>query len=51
MDVLLALHTHACTHTQSAGAVEHTDGISAEDSTPPMSVLQMTLNNLIVRLQ
>ena len=38
---------------QSAGAVEYTDCISAESKTPPspMSVLDKTLNNLMMRLQ
>ena len=34
---------------QSAGAVEYTDCFSAEGYDPPMSVLDMTLNNLMVR--
>ena len=34
---------------QSAGAVEYTDCISAEGKTPTTSVLDMALNNLIVR--
>ena len=34
------------------GAVEYTECISAEEYDPsPMSVLDMTLNNLMVRLQ
>ena len=36
---------------QSAGAVEYTDCTSAEGKTPPLSVLDMTQNNLMVRLQ
>ena len=36
---------------QSAGAVEYTDCISAKGKTLPMSVLDMTLNNVMVRLQ
>ena len=36
---------------QSAGAIEYTDCTSAEgqDPPPPMSVLYMTLNNLMMR--
>ena len=37
---------------QSAGAVEYTDCFSAEGyDPPPTSVLDMTLNNLMVRFQ
>ena len=36
---------------QSAGTVEYIDGISAEGKTSPTNVLDLTLNNLIVRLQ
>ena len=37
---------------QSTGAVEYTDYFSAEGKTPPsMSVLDVTLNNLVVRFQ
>ena len=36
---------------QSAGAAEYTDYISAERKTPPTSILDMALNNLMVRLQ
>ena len=37
---------------QSVGAVEYTDCFSAGGNTPlPMSVLEMTLNNLMVRFQ
>ena len=36
---------------QSAGAVEYTDSTSVEGKTPPMRVLDTTLNNLIVRFQ
>ena len=35
---------------QSAGAVEYTDCFSAEGY-PPTSVLDMTLNNLMVKFQ
>ena len=36
----------------SAGAVEYSDCITAEGvRLPPMSVLDMTLNSLMVRLQ
>ena len=35
-------------NTQSAGAAEYTDCTSAEMEDPPTSVLDMTLNNLIV---
>ena len=35
--------------SQSAGAVEYTDCTSAEDKIPPMSVLNMTQNNLMVK--
>ena len=35
----------------SAGAVEYTDCLSAERLGPPMSVLDMTLNNLRVSFQ
>ena len=36
---------------KSAVAVEYTDCFSAKGMTPPMSVLDMTLNNLMVRFQ
>ena len=36
---------------QLAEVAKYTDCISAEDKTPPMSVQDMTLNNLMVRLQ
>ena len=36
---------------QFAGAVEYTDYSVEAGTNPPMSVLDMTLNNLIVRLQ
>ena len=36
---------------QSAGAVEYTDCFFAEGKTPLTSVLDMTLNNLMVRSQ
>ena len=36
---------------QSAGTVEYIDCFSAQGYEPPNSVLDMTLNNLIVRLQ
>ena len=36
---------------QSGGAVEYTDCISAGGNIPPASVLDMTQNNLMVRLQ
>ena len=36
---------------QSAEAVEYFDGSSAESKTPPTSVLDKTLNNLMVRFQ
>ena len=36
---------------QLAGTVEYTDCISAEGKTSPPSVLDMTLNNLMMRLQ
>ena len=36
---------------QLAGAVEYTDYISAEGYNSPTNVLDMKLNNLIVRLQ
>ena len=40
------------TTAQSAGAIEYTDDISAEEQqSAPTSVLDMTLNHLIVRLQ
>ena len=42
-------HTHQITLAQWAGAAEDTDCISAK--TLPMSVLGMTLNNLMVKLQ
>ena len=44
------LTSKLCTY---AGAVEYTDCTSAEgkDTPPPMSVLDMTLNNLMVRFQ
>ena len=38
------------TGTQSTEAVEYTSYISAEGKTPPTSVQDMTLNNLMVRL-
>ena len=39
--------------TSSAGAVDHTNCISSEGykTPPPMGVLDMTLNDLITRLQ
>ena len=36
---------------QSAGAIEYTDCISAEDDSAPLSVQDKTLNNLIVKFQ
>ena len=36
---------------QLAGAVEYIDCTSADGNPPPTSVLDMTLNNLIVRFQ
>ena len=35
---------------QSAGTIEYTNCISAEGKTPPISVLDITLSNLMVRL-
>ena len=54
--IIIVLNIHYCIHSvllaQSAGALEYTDCFSAERLDPhPMSVLDMTLNNLIVRLQ
>ena len=37
--------------TQSAGAVEYTDCTSAEEYNTPISILDMTLNNLMVSFQ
>ena len=39
------------TMAQSAGAAEYTKYISAKSKTPPTNVLNITLNNLMVRLQ
>ena len=36
---------------QSAGAVEYTDASLQRGKNPPTSVLDMTLNNLMVRFQ
>ena len=42
--------SHTKMFPQSDGAEEYTDCTSAEDKTPPpVSVLDMTLNNLMVR--
>ena len=47
------LYIYQALHVQSAGAIEYTDCISAEgeDPPPPTSVVDMTLNNLLVRFQ
>ena len=43
--------TNKCSLAKSPGRVEYTDCFSTEGKTPPTSVLDMTLNNLMVRLQ
>ena len=43
--------SHFFFFAQSAGAVEYTDGFSAEGYPPTTSVLIMTVNNLMVRFQ
>ena len=43
------VETSQVTLAQSAGAEEYTDCISAEEYPPPTSILDMALNNLIVR--
>ena len=51
--VKLLLKENLIKMAHSSGAIEYTDCISAEGirPPPPMSVLYMTLNNLIVRFQ
>ena len=51
MDVPVHTHIHIIYIAQSAGVVEYTDCFSAEGKPPPTSVLDMTLNNLMVRFQ
>ena len=50
MKKLIYIYTQTHTHIfgQSSGAVEYTDCTSAD---PPASVLDMTLNNLMVKFQ
>ena len=48
---LLAKHINTHPLVQSAGAVEYTDWFSVERQDSPTSVLDMTLNNLMVRFQ
>ena len=48
LEVFDPTYTHKW--VQSAGAVKYTDYIFAEGSSPPTSVLDMTLNNLITTL-
>ena len=59
MCVYMCEYIHTCKENrteinaaQSAGGVEYTDCTSAEGlHPPPMSALDMTLNNLMVRFQ
>ncbi len=44
--IIIVTSAHNCI-AQLAGAVEYTNCISTDGKTPPTSVLDMTLNNLI----
>ena len=51
LEYIVLLRSSKAVVAQSAGAVEYTDCISVEGYEPLTSVLDMTLNSLMVRFQ